>query len=141
MPEATPDRPPEPGARSSREIGLSNLAHARAYAENVRRATERVASLLRAARVEEANDLFAHTLDALNVLVITIDAAAGLLGDEPVGALPSARAEADAWVGTLFDAQETQDWIRVADILEYDVSPSLERWSRALREVAGASAP
>lgn len=129
------------GSRSSREIGLANLAHARAYAENVRRATERVAALLRSARIEEANDLFAHTLDGLNVLVITIDGSAGLLGSEFAASLPAANAEAETWVQTLIDAQESQDWIRVADVLEYDVSPALERWSQSLRTVAGAAAP
>ena len=135
-----PERVQETNAddtRSPREIGLSSLAHARSYAQNVGSATDRVAELLRTSRIQEANELFAQALDALNVLVFTIDTATHLLGAEAKTQCPDAQSEAQAWVTRLADAQQNQDWIRVADVLEFDVRPSLDAWSEAINAIPG----
>jgi hypothetical protein len=133
-----PDRVQEAEAtRSPREIGLSSLAHASSYAQNVGSATDRVAELLRTSRIEEANDLFAQALDALNVLVFTIDSATHLLDAEIQTQCPAAQHEAQAWVTRLTEAQQNQDWIRVADVLEFDVRPSLDAWSDAIQAIPG----
>ena len=50
--------------------------------------------------------------------------------------------ETGTQIGSLVQAQQDQDWITVADTLEYDVSPTLGRWRElltALHERAGAS--
>ena len=49
--------------------------------------------------------------------------------------------ETGSQIGSLVQAQQDQDWITVADTLEYDVSPTLGRWREllnALHERAGA---
>jgi hypothetical protein len=125
--------------RSPREIGLSSLSHARSYAKNVAEVTDRVAELLRSARIEEANDLFAQALDALNVLVFTIDSSTRLLDPEPAALCPAAQSDSETWVAHLIEAQENQDWVRVADVLEYDVRPSLDAWSEAIASVPGVA--
>ena len=51
--------------------------------------------------------------------------------------------ETGSQIGTLVKAQQTQDWVAVADTLEYDVSPALGRWRElltALHERAGTPA-
>ncbi len=125
--------------RPPREIGLSSLAHARDYACRVSDVTDRVVEGLRSARIEEANELLAQVLDAIHVLVFTIDRATRLLEAADAERCPTARHDCEAWIDRLVEAQQDQDWIRLADVLEYDVSPSLEHWSRALRQVAGAA--
>jgi hypothetical protein len=35
-------------------------------------------------------------------------------------------------IGAVVAAQETEDWLTVADVLEYDLEPSLRRWSALL---------
>ena len=50
--------------------------------------------------------------------------------------------ETGTQIGSLVQAQQDQDWITVADTLEYDVSPTLGHWRElltALHERAGVS--
>jgi hypothetical protein len=51
--------------------------------------------------------------------------------------------ETGSQIGSLVQAQQDQDWVTVADALEYDVSPTLGRWRElltALHDRAGVSA-
>lgn len=51
--------------------------------------------------------------------------------------------ETGSQIGSLVRAQQDQDWVTVADALEYDVSPTLGRWRElltALHDRAGVSA-
>jgi hypothetical protein len=51
--------------------------------------------------------------------------------------------ETGSQIGSLVKAQQSQDWVAVADTLEYDVSPTLGRWRElltALHERAGTPA-
>lgn len=121
--------------RSPREIGLSSLAYARDYARSVADVTARVAEQLRSARIEEANELFAQVLDAIHVLVFTIDSSSGLLGAPEAESCPTARSDSELWIDRMIEAQEHQDWIRLADVLEYDVRRSLEEWSETIATI------
>ena len=118
--------------RSPSEIGFSSLAHARDYARSVSDVTDRVVERLRSARIEEANELLAQVFDAIHVLVYTIDSSTRLLEDAVAERCPPARADAERWVDRLIEAHEDQDWIRLADVLEYDVRSSIVGWSDAI---------
>ena len=51
--------------------------------------------------------------------------------------------ETGSQIGSLVKAQQSQDWVAVADTLEHDVSPALGRWRElltALHERAGTAA-
>lgn len=127
-------------SRSPEQIAVSSLGHARTYLENVRRAVEQVVDLARRSRFDEASELYAQALDALNVLVFTLTAAAAQLG--PAGAaLTGVDAECEQWTRSLLDAQNHQDWIALADCLEHEVSPELAEWDArivAVHEAASA---
>ena len=118
--------------RPPREIGISSLGHARDYARNVADVTDRVVERLRGARIEEANELLAQVLDAIHVLVFTIDHASRLLDPDEAARCPQARLDSEAWVARLSQAQENQDWIRLADVLEYEVGESLRGWAESI---------
>lgn len=125
-------------SRSPQEIAVSSLGHARTYLENVRRAVEQVVNLARRSRFDEASELYAQALDALNVLVFTLTAAAAQLG--PAGAaLTGVDAECEQWTLTLLDAQTHQDWTALADCLEHDVSPELVDWDARIGVVLEAA--
>jgi hypothetical protein len=49
--------------------------------------------------------------------------------------------ELEATVGALVEAQERQDWVTVADILEYDLEPSIRRWAALLTLITGRLQP
>lgn len=46
--------------------------------------------------------------------------------------------ELDRIVGDLVAAQQNEDWIQVADVLEYDLGPALNGWRNVLTDVAAA---
>ena len=44
----------------------------------------------------------------------------------------------DRIIRDLVDGQRNQDWLQVADILEYDLDPMLSGWRSVLTQVAAA---
>ncbi|HYE88910.1 MAG TPA: hypothetical protein VEA16_21285 [Vicinamibacterales bacterium] len=49
--------------------------------------------------------------------------------------------ELSGFLDTIIAAQQAQDWIGVADSVEYDLLPALERWGRMLQALAGLATP
>lgn len=39
---------------------------------------------------------------------------------------------------TLISAQASEDWVTVADILEYDVEPAIRRWAAVLEDLSSS---
>ncbi len=114
-----------------RGVAQSALGHAREYLSNVVHSLTRTSNLLHASRIEDANSLFALSIDALGVLVFVLESSSRALGE--VGAdLAGVSEECDAWLSALIEAQERKDWIDVADQLEYEVLPGLEQWDRRI---------
>jgi hypothetical protein len=120
------------------------LGEAASAVGELRLATRDTADGFRLANVEEAQEGLHHVSEGL-VMVLRIVAAAGLAlrreldsvdGDgRSIGTLSN---DLDAIVQVLLEAQRNEDWIQVADILEYDLNPILSGWHSALASVAAA---
>jgi len=120
------------------------LGEAATAVDELRRETRATADRFRLADVSEAQKGLQHVSESL-VTVLRIVAAAGLAlrrqldsadGDgRSLGALSK---ELETVVGVLLEAQENEDWVQVADILEYDLNPILGGWHSALTQVATA---
>lgn len=120
------------------------LGEAASAVVELRLATRDTADRFRLYNVAEAQEGLQHVSEGL-VMVLRIVAAAGLAlrreldsvdGDgKSLGALSN---ELDAVVKVLLEAQGNEDWIQVADILEYDLNPILGGWHSALTLVAAA---
>lgn len=50
-------------------------------------------------------------------------------------------AELGGYIEALIAAQSNQDWLTVADVVEYDVEPALKRWHALFASFAPAAAP
>ena len=109
---------------SVREVAWKSLASAGEYADRVRDALLETAQLMRADRPEVASEFFVEAIDAMSVLLFTLQAAAEHLGPEaqPVEEIGI---RVQPWLDSVADAQQAQDWIRVADYLEYEIAPVL----------------
>ena len=77
--------------------------------------------------------------------VLRIVAAAGLalrreldVVDDQGRSVGSLTSELDRIIRDLVDGQRNQDWLQVADILEYDLDPMLSGWRSVLTQVAAA---
>jgi hypothetical protein len=122
-------------------LAARSLGHVVEYAPAVTRAIARTAALLRDGDIAAANDLYAQLLDALSVLVFTVESAAGYLGSEGQ-ALRAPGAGMLAGLGELEAAQRREDWIHVADVLQHVIAPIVARWSAdAIQLVSANPAP
>ena len=88
--------------------------------------------------LEGANRSLVELADGLGTLIAIASAtnlAARVDGAEPVGrSQPVAPlvAELSAQLDAIIDAQQGRDWVTVADVLQYELEPSLRRWAPAL---------
>jgi hypothetical protein len=57
--------------------------------------------------------------------------------EHPIGPLAG---ELTGFIDALLEAQQAQDWITVADILQYDVEPALRRWAPVFQAVSAEPA-
>jgi hypothetical protein len=120
------------------------LGEAASAVVQLRLATRDTADRFRLANVSEAQEGLQLVSEGL-VTVLRIVAAAGLAlrreldsvdgNGRSVGTLSN---DLDGVVQVLLEAQRNEDWIQVADILEYDLNPILGGWHNALTQVAAA---
>ncbi|MEZ4218396.1 MAG: hypothetical protein R3E88_18105 [Myxococcota bacterium] len=134
--------------RTLGEAARASLVHARAYCDPVASAALAVAAGLRDGRRAEAMQTYAHLLDALGVLGGTLAAAGQALAVEHAGS--GARDPGDALRGcedellphlqSLLAAQEADDELGIADVLEYEVAPLVRAWAARADALADALA-
>ena len=118
-------------SRTRQEVAEQSLEGAADYARRVESAMLGAAARLRQGRLDEGAQLLADIADALSVLLYTIGAAAGLLGGEGAE-LASAESELEPWLAELLGAHETGDWLRCADLLEFELMPLVAGWREAI---------
>jgi hypothetical protein len=124
-------------------------------ADTLHEAGEMVSALAAAARAVGGTFRHADLSDAHASLPQLIDGIRGLvaLGDQCAAALRVPRAAMvcsgvpfDDWMGefgrrlaVLIDAQEREDWLTVADSLEYEIAPALDEWRDAFDRLASTA--
>lgn len=131
----------EIGSSPASEIAFSSLENSRAYAEKLEIAFGQIADGLRAGRVEEANRIYSDAIDGLALLVFAVTAAGRELGVIGAGLVGMDTAVMPS-LEQLFEAQKEEDWVRVADTLEYELGPAIGVWRERIdaAEKAGRAA-
>jgi hypothetical protein len=126
--------------RPSKEVAWSVLEQGAAYTVRIVEAIAAVVDDYRSGRVEQANRILADILDSISILTGLTYSIAGVLADEArtLGAL---QGEIHPWLEEMLDAQTGEDPIRLADALEYEIAPRIERWGDAMRSLGPTSAP
>jgi hypothetical protein len=124
--------------RAVREVALDSLDSSISYGNKIEAALLDTASRLRAGKIQDANEIFADTIDALNVFLYALGAIGKALGEDG-DELFGLEEELKPWLDELIEAQLDQDWLRVADFAEFEVVELISEWSRRLRRVQKAS--
>jgi hypothetical protein len=128
------------------ELLLASIDQAVAAIDTLQRSAERIGAAFRGFDVSTANEELAELAGSLGTVVTitsTLSQAMGLnLGDLQChgGRASQMIDELVGHADALISAQEIGDWITVADIVEYDVAPSLRRWP-GLFDVLRAAVP
>ena len=124
--------------RPSRAVAWSVLAQGADYTLRIAEAIASVVDDYRAGRVEGANAVLADVLDSLSVLTGITYSIAAVLPDEArdLGAL---QGEIHPWLEQMLQAQTGEDPVGIADLLEYEIAPRVERWGETMRSFGAPS--
>jgi hypothetical protein len=121
------------------------LWEAAASIEPLCEAAAAVAGDFRGFEVNRANAGLLELADGMSTLIAIAGAAnlaakggPGAAASHPVGPLAG---ELTSFIDSMIQAQQIQDWIALADILQYDVEPALRRWAPVFDAVAASSVP
>ena len=127
---------------SAREMALHFLTSANPTLEALIQAAPAVAEMLRAGETQQANEKYLHLLNTLQLFLQMVEKSSNVLGVDVDGSRleeVSSRRSFDRLsnlIGQLLESQDQEDWLTLADILEYDLSPELESWQKLLPLIA-----
>ncbi len=125
--------------RPAREVALGVLEQGADYTGRIVAAIAEIIGDYRTGRSESASRVLADVLDSLSVLTGITYSISGALPEE-AKALAALQSEIHPWLEEMLDAQSGEDPIRIADVLEYEISPRVERWGNSMRELVAGSA-
>jgi hypothetical protein len=111
--------------------------------ETLLKAIGQSASLFRVGSDEEANHYFAQVLEALRWLLQTGEGACQVLNLNLVDASPGRNIPVARYLSDLQDLleemqeiAEEEDYVMLADLLEYELSPMVQEWQKILQGLA-----
>jgi hypothetical protein len=119
----------------------SCLLHTIEPLERVAEQTQRLAGVYRSGQPAPGHEGLMEVAGELQILTRLIDLMAGPLSLDLSAAGSDIRVHLDALGATLdalVSAQTVEDWMTVADLLEYELEPAIRRWVAILTGVAGA---
>ncbi|MGH0033715.1 MAG: hypothetical protein ACQGVK_01665 [Myxococcota bacterium] len=116
------------------EVARRSLHEVSEYGPRVRDALVRVVDGLRRGETQRACALYATSLDAISVVLFAVNASAARFAAE-AESLAGMDAALLPWLKELADSQEREDWVSVADLLEFELIPLLEGWFERIAEV------
>jgi len=99
---------------------------------------KRVSELFRIADENEANEQYAHLLESLRLFMKMVSEVRGILNiefsaisyqDEPIEIRIQRLSDL---LGQMIQVQEGEDWVMLADLLEYELTPLLSEWKSIL---------
>jgi len=117
------------------QLALEALNSSREHLAQLKKTSIRTAELFRLGDEMEANNYYARLMEGLRWLVKGLGAMTGMLGiDENEAVLDGKglRYYQDEILAPVFDklyeSQKREDWVELADLLEYELVSSLEQW-------------
>jgi len=128
---------------SDTEMARMILMQAVGQAQVLCQALEQGAALFRLAAEDEANQYFAQVLDALRWLMHTGGDACRVLnvglkdagGDDP-GAISRYLVSLERLLAEMLDIAAEEDYILLADLMEYELLPMVQEWQKILTRLA-----
>lgn len=107
---------------------------------------QEVSNMLRTGGVEKANAMLVDALDGLTSFLELLDISKKIMeegaSDKIVNAdgesLNSVEIRFTKILKDIMDGQEAEDWVTVADLLEYELSPVIEEWRDFIPQMKGS---
>ena len=128
---------------TDREMAKVILGEAVQQAGILCQAIEKSARLFRVSAEDEANHYFAQVLEALRWLLMTWESACQVLKVDVKQTLPSPDGHPSSFLqglqdllGEMLEISEDEDYILLADLMEYELLPTVREWQHILETLA-----
>jgi hypothetical protein len=125
----------------AREVSIHFLRQAGAYLRTISLSSEKVAELFRVGDERETNEHYLRTLDSLQLFMQVLATTQDTLGLDfeqllDDGSSPEIHLQRlAALVQEMLTAQEEEDWILLADLLQYDLVSALANWQEIVPQI------
>lgn len=131
--------------RSSAEVAVHFMTHGQKIVDSMRASLPKITEMFRLGDEAEANEHYLRFLESLHLLMGMLEQVGGVMGIDfatPVddqGSLNEHLQLMAQIVSQLLQIQEQNDWIYLADVLEYELTPLLEAIGGILPKLRGRS--
>ena len=127
---------------TKRALLLDTLHDGATMGTSLAGAARSLGTTFRLVDLSEAHAILPQLIDGVRSLVVLTDECAAAL-KVPRAAMACGDVPFEQWMdefgrrlAVLIDAQERQDWLTVADSLEYEIAPALGDWSNTFEKLA-----
>ena len=124
-----------------KDLVATNLANALDYLKKLIPGCEQAADLFRAGNEQEANKYYLQILDGIEwfsqvvSVIMSPDEGETELPDTDAESLEVRQKKLTDLMSQMLEANENQDWVLLADILEYEMVPFYKDWEKILSKL------
>ena len=120
-----------------KDLVATNLSNALDYLEKLIPGFDQAADLFRTGNEQEANKYYIQILDGMDWFseVVNVVMSSEGEGQEPENSLRVRQAKLTDLMSQMLEANKNQDWVLLADILEYEMIPFYKEWQTILSKL------
>lgn len=120
-----------------KDLVATNLSNALGYLEKLIPGFQQASDLFRMGNEQEANKFYIQILDGMDWFseVVNIVMGSQGKGSESEAILSKRQANLTNLMSQMLEANKNQDWVLLADILEYEMAPFYEEWQTILKNL------
>ena len=120
-----------------KDLVATNLSNALDYLEKLIPGFDQAADLFRMGNEQEANKFYIQILDGMDWFseVVNVVMSSEGEGQEPENSLRIRQAKLTDLMSQMLEANKNQDWVLLADILEYEMTPFYKEWQTILSKL------
>ena len=120
-----------------KDLVATNLSNALDYLKKLIPGFDQAADLFRTGNEQEANKYYIQILDGMDWFseVVNVVMSSEGEGQEPENSLQVRQAKLTDLMSQMLEANKNQDWVLLADILEYEMIPFYKEWQTILSKL------
>ena len=120
-----------------KDLVATNLSNALDYLKKLIPGFDQAADLFRTGNEQEANKYYIQILDGMDWFseVVNVVMSSEGEGQEPENSLRIRQAKLTDLMSQMLEANKNQDWVLLADILEYEMIPFYKEWQTILSKL------
>ena len=118
------------------DLLANNLANAKEYLEKLIPGFQKAADLFRMGNEQEAHKFYLQILDGIDWFSQVVQNIVKSWGNEVEGqSLEDRQERLTGLMAQMLEANQNQDWVLMADLLEYEMIPYYEDWQETLSHI------